>query len=216
MAANFPATTGATNILDTTYTGAATTVLTVTCWMNMNAITPAAYRDVVALNPNVFLQLFSDGVTIDFGTQTTDHTGRVMTTGTWYHVAMVVVPSSATNRLIYGYVNGQLNVTATDTSTFTAYTRICVGNSVFATEGAPFNGRVKDVRVWTRQLTATEIVDEMESKVPIHKQALLFWSPLDDNLTSDKSGNGHILTVGSAVTLQSGPFKSFPKVGSSF
>lgn len=123
----------------------------------------------------------------------------------------IVVPTASNSRQIYGYLNGQLIVNVTDNDTSLTSTNICIGNSIFSTFIYPLNGNIKDVRVWTRQLSATDIVDEMLSSIPIHKPGLLLWYPLDDANVLDKSGNDHILTVGSGVTHGSGPLKSFPK-----
>lgn len=211
MSATFSATTGITNVINTPYTGVATQVITIMCWVFLNGATPANYRDIIAVDPNIYMQIFTDGVSIDFGTANNDHTGSALQTNTWYHVCQVVVPTAANAREIYGYVNGKLNVNVADADTSVAFTNICVGSSIFSGEIFPLNGNTRDVRVWTRQLSATEIVDEMNSGIPIHKQSLLLWSPLDDNLHADKSGNNNVLTVGSAVTLQAGPLKPFPK-----
>lgn len=214
MAVVFNTTTNNTNTINTTYTGPATQVMTVMAWIYFTSLTGAtasSWRDIITVDPNIYLQLFNDGVSIDYGTANHDHNGNVLNANTWYHVAQVVVPTSTTSRQIYGYLNGQLNVNVTDTDTSLTCTNICVGNSVFSSFIFPFNGKIKDARVWTRQLNAREIVDEMNSSIIIHQPALLLWAPLDDNSHADKSGNNNILTVGSAVTLQAGPLKTYPK-----
>jgi hypothetical protein len=212
MAANIPNDDNTTAILTTGYAGAATQTITLMAWFMVPVIgTPANYRDIVSLDPNIYMQLYNDGTSIDYGTQTTDHTGPAVIAGVWYHTCQIVVPTSTTSRQIYGYLNGQLQVNVTDTTTSTTYTSINVGNSVLSSEVYPLVGYVKDVKVWTRQLSATEVVDEMNTKYPIHWQSLLLWLPLDDSLSSDKSGNGNVITVGSAVTLVAGPFKQFAR-----
>ena len=211
MAVVFNTTTNNTNIITTPYTGAATQVMTVMCWFYVGIATPTNYRDIVTVDPNIYMQLWSDGATIDFGTANNDHTGSVLAINTWYHVAQVVVPTSTTARKIYGYVNGELNVNVADTDTSVTFTNICIGSSVFSTYTLPLNGKIRDVRVWTRQLSGVEIKDEMNSSIVVHQPGLLLWSPLDDNSHGDKSGNNNVLTVGSAVTLQAGPLKTYPK-----
>lgn len=211
MAASFNTTIGLTNIISTPYTGVGTQIITIMCWVYLNGATPANYRDIITIDPNIYMQIFTDGVSIDFGTANNDHVGQVLQTNTWYHVAQVIVPTSLIAREIYGYVNGKLNVNVADGDISIVFTNICIGSSIFSGEIFPLNGNVRDVRIWTRQLNATEIVDEMNSGIPVHKQSLLLWAPLDDNLRADKSGNNNVLTVGSAITLQSGPLKSFPK-----
>jgi hypothetical protein len=212
-------TTNNTNTVNTPYTGPATQVMTVMAWFSLTTGTGASagsWRDIVTVDPNIYMQIFSDGVSIDYGTANHDHNGNVLTAGVWYHTAQVVVPTSTTSRQIYGYLNGALNVNVTDNDTSLTCTNICIGNSIFSNFVYPLNGNIKDVRVWTRQLSATDIVDEMNSSVPIHKPGLLLWVPLDDNKAVDKSGNNNVLTVGSAITLQAGPMKAFPKKRRSF
>lgn len=211
MSVAFNATANNTNIITVPYTGAATQVITLMCWFYTGSATPANYRDIVTVDPNIYMQLFSDGATIDFGTANHDHTGSVLATNTWYHLTQVVVPTSTTAREIYGYINGQLNVNVADADTSVTFTSICIGNSVFSAYAFPVNGSIKDVRIWTRQLSAVEINDEMSSSIPIHRPALYLWAPLDDNSHEDKSGNNNILTVGSAVTLAPGFIKTYPK-----
>ena len=165
----------------------------------------------MTVDPNIYMQIYSDGVSIDYGTANHDHNGNVLTPGVWYHVAQVVVPTATNSRQIYGYLNGALNVNVTDNDTSLTCTNICVGNSIFSNYVYPLNGNIKDVRVWTRQLSATDIVDEMNSSIPIHPQALQLWLPLNDNDTIDRSGRNNAITVGSAITFQAGPMKSYPK-----
>src|SRR5271165_1772532 len=212
-------TTNNTNTINTPYTGSATQIMTVMAWVFITTTTGAStgsWRDIVTVDPNIYMQLYSDGVSIDYGTANHDHNGNVLNLNQWYHTAQVVVPTSATSRQIYGYLNGALNVNVTDNDTSLTCTNICIGNSIFSTYVYPINGSIKDVRVWTRQLSATDIVDEMNSSVPIHKPGLLFWMPLDDNKTIDKSGNNNVVTTGSAVTFGAGPMESFPKKRRSF
>jgi hypothetical protein len=212
MAANFTTATNSTNIITTPYTGSATQNMTVMAWVYMNSNTASAnWKDIVTADPNIYMQIYTDGVSIDYGTANVDHNGDALLINTWYHVAQVVVPTSTTSRQIYGYLNGKLNVNVTDTDTSLTYTNICIGNSIFSSYVYPQNGNIKDVRVWTRQLSATEIVDEMLSSIPIHDPGLYLWVPLNDGNYLDKSGNNNVLTVGSAVTTNAGPLKPFPK-----
>jgi hypothetical protein len=205
MSILFTTTTNNTNTINTPYTGSATQVMTIMAWIYLPTLTPTGvWRDIITVDPNIYMQIFTDGTSIDFGTANNDHVGQALAAGVWYHVAQVVVPTSTTSRQIYGYVNGQLNVNVTDTDTSVTYTAVCIGNSIFSTFIYPLNGNAKDVRVWTRQLSATDINDEIQSQVPIHTPGLLLWMPLNDNMTVDKSGNNHIMTVGSAVTIHGG------------
>lgn len=219
MSIVFNTTTNNTNAVSTPYTGPATQIMTVMAWIYFTSAVGAGtgdWRDIVTVDPNIYMQLYSDGVSIDYGTANHDHNGSVLAVNTWYHVAQVVVPTSTTSRQIYGYLNGALNVNVTDNDTSLTCTAICVGNSTYSTYIYPFNGSIKDVRVWQRQLSATDIVDEMNSSVPIHKPGLLLWVPFNDANKLDKSGNENVVTVGSAITNQYGIMKAFPKKRRSF
>jgi hypothetical protein len=193
--------------LTTSWSGDAIANMTISCWLLLPVSTPSAsgWRDIVVLEPNVFLQTYSDGVTIDFGTYGTDHNGQPLVVNTWYHIAMVVAPTSTTNRQIYGYVNGKLQVNVTDGPTFSPYTGFTVGNSIFAPAWTwALNGNVRDLRIWNRALSATDIAREMRASRPVNWSDLLVWSPFDDDLYTDRSGRGLIWTAGgaSAPTLQ--------------
>ena len=197
-------------ILTTAWAGSATSEMTIMARISFDVTTPSAsgWRDIVVIEPNIYLQTFSDGVTSDFGSANFDHVGPILAINTWYHLAMVVVPTSTTNRQHYGYINGKLVVNAVDASTFTAHTAISIGNTTSFGLTYAFNGQIRDVRVWNRALTATNIVDEMRSSIPVRKESLLLWAPLSDSLTIDCSGNGRILTASGtpAPALQGGEF----------
>lgn len=165
-------------------------------WVMLPNTTPSTsgWRDMVVIEPNIFMQTFSDGITMDFGSANQDHTAALLAINTWYHLCEVVVPTSTTNRQHYGYIDGKLNLNANDTTTFTTYTGISIGNTnTFGTTFA-LGGYIRDVRVWNRELSAVEVVQEMQSSAPVHNQALILWAPLDDSLAADKSGNGRIFT----------------------
>jgi Concanavalin A-like lectin/glucanases superfamily len=212
MSLFFPNTATSAVVNTIPYTGPATTPITLMAWFMIPALaTPANYRDILVADPNIYMQVFSDGQTMDFGTETIDHTGQLLSAGVWYHACEVVVPASTTSRQIYGYLNGQLQVNVTDTSTFTTYTNFAVGNSVFSGYTFPLNGNVRGVRIWTSPLTPVQVVQEMNSKVPVNQPGLQVWSSFDDNMTQDKSGNIQQWTPGASVTLQAGPMKTYIK-----
>lgn len=216
MAANFTTTTNNTNIITTPCTFPATQSNTTMAWFYLNGTTPTTYRDIVTIDQQVYHQTLN-GV-IDYGTFNNDHLSSAVNANTWYHSCQVNVPTSTTSRQIYGYLNGQLVVNVTDGDTWAAATTISIGSSPATGYTLPFNGNIKEVRVWNRALNAREVLDEMNSRIPIHRAGLFLWVPLNDNLAIDKSGNNNVLTVGSAVTLQQGPMNTniFPKKRNSF
>lgn len=205
--------------LSTAYTGAATSDLTLMGWTYLNTATPATYRNIIYADPNVGLSTFTDGVTFDAGTSGADYTGAKLAVNVWYHLCQTVFSHGTTNNhVVTGYINGQQTVRVIDTSTFTTYVDIGLGGDPNAPSGTfPLNGNIQDVRIWSRSLSATEVVDEMRSSIPIHKAGLVIWSPLNDNTFADKSGNNHIwTTTGTGIALQAGPLKTFPKRRISF
>ena len=184
---------------------------TVAFWTSLAAVgSPAAYRGFFAIYPSsIGLTTDNTGTYFAFGTGATDNNytanGPIIA-NKWYHIAMVIKANSASSHLIYGYVNGQLVLTATDTATYSTTTQFTLGN--YNTSGAgPLNGSMRDVKLWKRTLLGTEIVDEMNSTVPVHKSGLAAYWPLEDNSYFDASGNGLTLTAnGTAPVLQVGNY----------
>jgi hypothetical protein len=210
MAALIPNTTTAASLITTPCTFGATQINTTMAWINMTGVTSAGqWRDIVNIDEQVYHQL--DNNLIDYGTFATDNNANLLIVGQWYHTAMVCVPTSTTSRQIYGYFNGDLVVNVTDTDTWATATTISIGNSAASTFAYPFNGSIRDVRVWNRALSPREILDEKNSRIPIHCGGLFLWVPLDDNLAVDKSGNNHVLTVGSGITFGAGPLPPYVK-----
>lgn len=209
MALIIPNTQTSAAIATATYTtGAAAQIYTIMCWFKFTGAGVGSYMDLVAIENDVYLQIITNTLQIDYGTYDDDYLGTTLTAGRWYHATMVVVPTSSTRRNIYGYLNGKLDVSVVDTDTFSTSISVSVGNSIDVPGTShyvnPLNGSIEDVRIWTRQLTLAEIQDEIRSIVPVHKQALLIWAPFNDNATEDKSGHGYIFTAGSSVTLGAG------------
>jgi len=178
--------------------------ITVSCWAYLSAATPAAYRMFVTVEPNIALGTGNDGVSSDFGTSGTDHLGPVMAVNQWYHCVQVTQVITATSQVIRGYLNGKLVVAATAAVTFTNVTGITIGNYAPGGFVDSLNGQIRDVRVWQRLLTGTEVQEDMHSATP-NRAGLVCWAPLDLDLAKDKSGNGHqFTTTGAGVVLRGG------------
>lgn len=140
------------------------------------------------------------------GTKTNDYNGPLVDNKVWYHGAGVVRLVSSGNQNIFGYLNGALVVNTNDASIFTSNTSIVVGNYTPSATNSFLNGIIKDVKIWTRALSAKEVNLEKRSPQPQSRAGLLCWYPLDDNIIYDKSGNGYTLSpFGTATTLVSGP-----------
>lgn len=183
---------------------------TVSMWFSLPAIgTPAAYRSFFSILGNsIALTTDNTGSYIDFGSATIDvvyNTNGTLIANKWYHVAYVIQANSASSHNIYGYLNGQLVATGTDTSTYATATSISIG-SYSGTGTGPLNGSIRDLKFWRRTLLASEVIDEMNSTVPVHKAGLVAYYPFDSSTTADLSGNGKNLTSNGTVSLQGGNY----------
>jgi hypothetical protein len=196
--------------LQSTISQPATSDFTAMCWA-MLSTTGAGSRTAVSVEPNLTLGV--NGTTLQIGSSNL-YTGSVLPSSVWLHIAMTCFSNgSASNHVLQGYLNGELNITPnTDTSTYAAFTGLTVGNKQAAGSNAqPFSGNIRDVRVWSRLLTITEIRAEMLASHPMKPQALVAWYPLDIDLAYDRSGNGHLLTAtGTGQLQQAGPLKPWP------
>ena len=176
--------------------GAAVQDMTVCVWLYLPSATPTNYRDIFSTiqsngTANIALTTFTDGVTIDFGTNNSDNNGPVLPLATWNHISMTVNCLTTTSRIIKGYVNGNLVVNVSDTATFAATTTQSIGYN--STPGI-LNANVRDLRYWKRVLNGVEIKSECMSRAPTHLSGLQVWSPFDVDIYADKSGNGFAWT----------------------
>jgi hypothetical protein len=189
------------------------------CWAQLVGAL-ANYRAFIEVEGTESLSLTTsnDGQTLDFGTTANNNLGSVLTSGVWYHITQTLQFVTATTSVIRGYLNGVPNIApSVDGTAITAPTGITLGNYNGGGNVNPLAGNLRDVRVWIRQLNATEVLAEYQSGVPVSKKGLLFWSPLDDDLVTDRSGNGYTLTTTGTVTLQGGPSRrAYPGRGVNF
>src|SRR6185295_4675865 len=79
-------------------------------------------------------------------------------TGQWYHVAVTFDGSLASTERAKLWINGTLDITATETSaTIPNYNSTVRIANTHPGAANWFNGRIDDVRFYRRALTATEI-----------------------------------------------------------
>lgn len=213
MAANF--TSSATNMsLSNTYTGPAAQNVTIMAWIYITSTSPNTYRYICSQQgAGIALILGSGtvGTTANYGSDAINNLGRTVPINRWTHLAMTVRFDSVSRAYYTGYFNGQVDVRFDDSlRTYSTYTSWAIGND--GTGGAfPFNGRIRDVRVWGRALSGTEVWQNMMSMTPIGPSGMIFWLPLDQDLYLDRgSGRGENFTVGSAVTLAPSEFRMPP------
>jgi hypothetical protein len=200
----------ASSRLNAAWTGAATQDLTIACWIWIPPVVTANYRVIVGISPNIELETATDGLTIDFGTTSADHNGPLLAVSTWYHIVMTIRNASTTSRQIKGYVNGKQVVDVADTTTFVAYTGLVVGNLQSLPTTHYFNGNIRDLRIWTRELNALNVQAEYLSPAPVNTEGLIVWSPFDDDIYTDRSGNGRVWTPTGSPVLQFGSIVARP------
>lgn len=210
-------TTGTSNIHTTISLYTATQPFTIMCWGYLIGATPTTNRAFISLDPYVSLSAINATTNMNYASSTTNHIGKALSPNTWNHVAMTIKPTSTTNRRFVGYVNGVLDISVADTTTFGTYNGMTIGNWSAGSSkyNRPLNGNIRDVRIWNRVLNAVEINQEMLSAIPIHPQGLLSWVPLDTNAYLDKTGYNRIWTPTTAV-VKLGPLKPFSGRGVNF
>lgn len=130
--------------------------------------------------------------------------GQVTTTtpstATWYHLAMTVAGTGASQFL--GYRDGVNVLTHSGNATPTnAY--MGIGNN---TDSDYLNGDMCAVKVYNAVLTAAEILQEMRQIAPVRTANINTWLPLvDGSPTVDYSGVGGNMTSGGTVTATDNP-----------
>ncbi|MFL1903084.1 LamG-like jellyroll fold domain-containing protein [Streptomyces tauricus] len=127
-----------------------------------------------------------------------------MAVGAWRKIAISC--SGTTGRSYVATVGG---ATEADSGTVAVGTPdgLTLGGRAPGDSSEPFNGRLAYVRVWTAELTQTQIEAEWASPAPVRTANLWADWPLTDatDLT-DHSGNGRNLTAGTtAVTTEADP-----------
>lgn len=127
-----------------------------------------------------------------------------MAVGAWRKIAISC--SGTTGK---SYVNTVGGITEVDSGTVGVGTPdgITLGGRAPADSSEPFNGRLAYVRIWTAELTQSEIEAEWASTTPVRSSGLWASWPLTDSTDlTDHSGNGRNLTAGStAVSTEADP-----------
>ena len=125
--------------------------VTVSAWVNSNDI--AYNQNVVSRNPPYFIRI--TGSTLRCG----------IYTGTWVFVnGSIVLPSNTWCHLVLtydgsymkGYVNSQLDINQAKTGEMSFTSDLRIGYTTGG-EDAPFNGKIEDVRIYDRALSADEV-----------------------------------------------------------
>jgi hypothetical protein len=122
-------------------------------------------------------------------------------TGRWYHIAYVFAGGT-----MKGYLNGAQEFSAAfNTPTADGLT---VG-SLFQDHSTTnmMNGRVCDVRLWDRALSADEVKAEAAADAPVNRAALNAWYPMRSagEAHMDASGRANHLTRNGTFSTEPGP-----------
>jgi hypothetical protein len=127
-----------------------------------------------------------------------------MAVGAWRKIAISC--SGTTGK---SYVNTIGGTTEVDSGTVSVGTPdgITLGGRSPADSSEPFNGRLAYVRVWTTELTQTQIEAEWASSTPVITSGLwASWPLIDSTDLTDHSGNGRNLSAGTtAVSTEADP-----------
>ena len=133
-----------------------------------------------------------------------DGYGSTLSVNTWYHVTMMRESTTS----LRAYLNGVLDITdTTDVGARSANTRMELG-AMGTGNGDPFTGRAYAVKVWTTNLTAAEILQEMRTITPQRLANLHLWTPLLAGASErliDYSGFGRNWTEGGTLTDEDPP-----------
>lgn len=129
-------------------------------------------------------------------------TTATVSTGTWYHVALV--RASATS--LQGYVNGAADGAAitVDISARASVSREDMG--AYGASSDPLNGRIAYCKMFNRALSAAEVLNEMRAIRPVHPSSVWAFYPLWPNARArDYSGNGRDWTEAGTLTDEDPP-----------
>lgn len=143
-------------------------------------------------------------IAVDNGSYAESRGATNLSTGTWYHVALV--RSSAT--AIVAYLNGVSELTGpTASQSGSAFSQMDSGVHPQYSSDA-FSGRLDCVKVFDAALTAAEILQEMWTKRPQRTANLNLWTPTFPGAGErllDYSGNGRNWTAGGTLTDEDPP-----------
>jgi hypothetical protein len=138
-----------------------------------------------------------------------------ITTGVWYHLAVVYNGGGVTDAdKVKVYKNGAaINLTPGGTIPTTLATTadpFRVANEGAAGGGGFADIKAANIQVWLASLTAGEIAQQANMTIPVRTANLSLWAPYDDGTSvKDYSGAGNHGTVASTPVQVSGPSVSW-------
>ena len=206
------------NVINSPWVAPATQNVTAMCWVYFPGAVSGFPRSIVHFQTTstsgLALSTTNGAQTINFGAANQGNTGPGFSYGAWYHLTESIRALTTTNYFVRGYVNGQMQLYVNGTGTLGPITSVSLGNN---TQSGPANanplvGNIRDFRMFTRELSPSEVQAEYNSSVPVNREGLKFWNRLDDRLATTFTDDlGNTWTTTGTVTLQNGgPRKAWP------
>lgn len=168
------------------------------------------YSDLMSLNisgafaTSDYCQLGMNGTTLEIGVNGSDSAGTNLSTGTWYHIAIVRASSTS----LTCYLNGAVDITNTTNIGARSSVNRMEHGGVGTGNADPFNGRVVASKAWSTNLSAAEVAREMRTYRPQRTDSLYaFWPmrPGATERTRDYSGRGRNWTEGGTLSDEADP-----------
>jgi hypothetical protein len=141
--------------------------LSVDAWINATSLSHvSSYNTIIAkagggTDRNFYLGVMNDGtIHVHYnnpagGSGGFNSAAGLITTGTWYHVALTIDVNASTIKL---YVNG-VQVASGTTNGFMASNSAPVSIGAYNGASSTFNGRIDEVGMYSRVLTSSEVAD---------------------------------------------------------
>ena len=170
-----------------------------------------AYTAFFQIHGNCTAETDTDGTTLALWTGSTLTAGDALSTGTWYHIALVSTGIALPYGTSYVYKNSALNITH-------AQEVGVLDKLFFGNDGSSewLNGRIAFGKAWGAALSQSEIQQEMNSICPRRFENLWGWWPMWPGATerlADYSGNGRTLTKNGTLTDEDPPPVSYGAYG---
>lgn len=174
------------------------TAMTIMGWV-MIPSTVAAVQHIFGASdtgPDGYVCTNSGGTQIGWYIDFLFRGGFTITNGVWYHYCHTL---NGTSNILYR--NG------TQQTTYTVSNPPTLLNIFGNASGEHFDGYIENVKLFSRVLTAAEIIAESLSIAPRNRNSLYAWYPLIEGFarTADFSGNGRTLTEAGTLTYAPGP-----------
>ena len=166
-----------------------TTNHTISAWVYVIAdATVKTIFDSRDANNDGILLMFNADETLGYELNTEDLTTAVQPTNSWIHVAISY--DGSTQKL---YVDGVLDQSASNSQTISVSSTAYIGARSHTGRSNYFNGSMKNVAIWNRALTATEVQNVMyKTYAEVSGRlasGLVSWWALDVDYTDYKGSN---------------------------